>query len=180
VVHGLTSRLADRIARDLPATIALRPALPDDRDLLLAVYAATRADELAVVPWSDAEKAAFIAMQFEAQDRSYREAYPEGEFLVVVHGDIPAGRLYLVLIGDEIRVVDIALLPEHRGLGIGSALLSSVISAAEETGAAVSLHVETWSAARRLYERLGFRSVEVRGFYELMRRDATGQLNTAS
>jgi GNAT superfamily N-acetyltransferase len=180
VVHGLTARLADRVARDLPDPIALRPALPHDRDLLLAVYAATRADELAVIPWSDAEKAAFIAMQFDAQDRSYREAYPQGEFLVVLRDDVPAGRLYLVRIGEEIRVVDIALLPEHRALGIGSALLSGVISVAEETSVAVSLHVETWSAARRLYERLGFRSVEVRGFYELMRRDPTGQLNTAS
>jgi ribosomal protein S18 acetylase RimI-like enzyme len=180
VVHGLTRRLSDRIVAELPETVRLRPAQADDRDLLLATYASTRADELATIPWSDAEKAAFVAMQFDAQDRSYHEAYPEGEFLVVTHDHVPAGRLYLVSLESEVRVVDIGLLPAHRGMGIGSALLRSVIFTADEAGLAVSLHVESWNPAKHLYERLGFRSVEARGIHEFMRRPAGGQLKTAS
>jgi ribosomal protein S18 acetylase RimI-like enzyme len=163
---------------DRPVT--LRPALDSDRDFLLAVYSAAREEELAPVPWSDGQKAAFLAQQFEAQDRDYRQRHPAGRFLVVEVGGQPAGRLYLaVLPGDglpgdglpgELRILDIALLATFRNAGTGSALLADLIAEADRDGRRVSLHVERWNRARRLYERLGFAVVAETDVYLLLER----------
>ncbi|HEX7049913.1 MAG TPA: GNAT family N-acetyltransferase [Longimicrobiales bacterium] len=159
--------------------IELRDAAPDDRAFLYRVYASTREEELAAVPWSGEQKEAFIRMQFEAQDRYYREHYADASFQVVLVDGEAAGRLYVARWPDEIRIVDIALLPEHRGRGIGTALLEALLAEADAAGRPVSIHVEQYNPARRLYARLGFREVEDRGVYVFMTR-APAQVNTAS
>ena len=146
----------------------LRPAGPDDRDFLLRVYASTREEELRLVDWSDEQKAAFVEQQFEAQDAYYREHYHPATFDVIEDGGEPIGRLYVARWEDEIRIMDIALLPEHRGHGIGTALLRALLDEAAEAGQRLSIHVELNNPARRLYERLGFAPVEERGVYVLM------------
>jgi ribosomal protein S18 acetylase RimI-like enzyme len=165
VVDGLSSAITG---------VDLRPATPDDREFLLAVFRTTREDELALTNWTELEKAAFIDAQFRAQDSYYREVYPDGRFLVVTLANQPIGRLYLVRLADELRVIDIALVPSHRGQGIGSSLLADVTAEADAAALPVSLHVEPWNPAKRLYERLGFRTIEVRGIYELMERAPAG------
>jgi ribosomal protein S18 acetylase RimI-like enzyme len=148
--------------------VGLRPAGDADRAFLVEVYASTRAHELAMVPWTDEQKAAFIAHQFAAQDVHYRTYY-EGASLDVIEVDgESAGRLYVDRGPSDIRVIDIALAPAFRGRGIGSGLLRSLIAEAQETGRRVSIHVEMNNPARRLYERLGFRAVGERGLYVLM------------
>jgi len=139
--------------------VRLRPSTGTDEPLLFAVYAASRAAELAQVPWSDEQKLAFLTQQHEAQSSSYRTRHPDARFSVVELADgRPIGRLYLArLEGGEMRVLDIALLPEWCGLGIGTSLLLDVMATADREGVAVTLHVEVWSPAIRLYERLGFR-----------------------
>ena len=108
------------LGRDDADRDACDPSSHADRELLIAVYASTRAEELAPVPWDDAQKDAFIRMQFAAQDRYWREQKPGAEFCVVLVDGEPAGRLYLDRRADEIRIVDIALLPAWRGRGIGT------------------------------------------------------------
>src|SRR5688500_3290981 len=93
------------------AAIALRPTVPDDRPVLLAVYASTREPELAAVEWDAAQKAAFVEMQFDAQHAHYQEHYAGAAFDVILVDGQPAGRLYVSRESDEIRIVDIALLP---------------------------------------------------------------------
>jgi len=158
----------------------LRPVTADDREFLYSVYASTRTEELSVVPWTDEQKAAFLRMQFDAQDSYYREVYPEGRFLVVTRDDEPVGRLYVVRLADEMRIVDIALLPAHRGAGIGTRLVSDVIAEAAQAGIRVTLHVEPWNPARRLYERFGFRTIKPDPVHELMELAPSDQLNGAS
>jgi ribosomal protein S18 acetylase RimI-like enzyme len=151
-------------------TVALRPSTPADRELLVAVYASTREDELAAVPWTDAQKDAFVRSQFEAQDRHYRTHFPDAEYDVVVVDGRPAGRLYVDRRPDEVRVLDLALLPELRGRGIGTALLRQVIEDADRAGLPVRFHVEMHNPARRLYERLGFTAAGQTGVHVLMER----------
>lgn len=154
----------------IDADVTLRPATPDDRAFLREVYASTRDDELAPVPWDDATKQAFLDLQFEAQDREYRARHPHGRFLVIEVAGERAGRLYLSRMPEELRILDIALLGQFRGAGRGEALIRQVMAEADELGVRVSLHVERWNPARRLYERLGF---SVRGesdVYFLMER----------
>ena len=112
----------------------LRPARAEDREFLLRVYASTREEELRLVDWSDEQKAAFVRQQFEAQDAYYREHYDPATFDVIEADGTPAGRLYVARWEDEIRIIDIALLPEHRRRGIGTALLRALLDEAGEAG----------------------------------------------
>jgi ribosomal protein S18 acetylase RimI-like enzyme len=150
----------------------LRPARADDRDFLLRVYASTREEELRLVDWSDEQKAAFVGMQFEAQDSYYREHYHPVTFDVVEIDGEPVGRLYVARWEDEMRIIDIALLPEYRGRGIGTALLRELLDEAAAGAKRLSIHVEVNNPARQLYERLGFVQVEERGVYLLMQAGA--------
>ena len=161
--------MAHRLS-DLPSGITLRPVSSSDRDFLLQVYASTREEELAPVPWTDAQKAAFIEQQFDAQDRHYRAHYAGASLDVdVVEWDgAPAGRLYVARWSDEIRIIDIALLSEFRGRGIGTRLLRGLLDEAARARRRLSIHVEKNNPALRLYTRLGFAPVADRGVYVLM------------
>src|SRR5688500_328403 len=108
--------------------LSLRPITDDDRDMLYRVYASTREDELAQVAWDDDQKAAFLRMQFDAQYSYYAEHYPKAQFQVILLNGEPVGRLYLDRRAREIRIVDIALLPEYRNRGIGTALLHEILA----------------------------------------------------
>ena len=159
VAHGLS---------DPPSGITLRPVGPSDRDFLLQVYASTREDELRLVDWSEDQKEAFVRMQFEAQDAYYREHYHPATFDVIEVDGEALGRLYVARWENEIRIVDITLLSEHRGRGIGTALLRELLEEAAGAGKRLSIHVEKHNPARRFYERLGFSEAADHGLYLLM------------
>ena len=146
----------------------LRPIEDDDWEFVFRVYASTREEELRQVPWSEAEKENFLRFQFHAQRTYYAEHYAAAEFSIVEHEGNPVGRLYIDRREDEIRLVDIALLPEARGRGVGGALMADVLAEGERKGLLVRIHVESNNPAMRLYKRLGFEKIEERGVYWLM------------
>jgi ribosomal protein S18 acetylase RimI-like enzyme len=148
--------------------LALRPIDADDRGFLFEVYASTREEELAPVPWSDAEKQAFLRLQFDAQQRYYQAQFPGAAFDVVLCSGRPVGRFYVARGRDEIRVLDIALLPSARGAGLGSALLGALLAEAQRAVKPIRMHVERFNRARRLYWRLGFATVGDAGVYLLL------------
>jgi ribosomal protein S18 acetylase RimI-like enzyme len=152
--------------------ISLRPIQTDDQEFLYRVYASTRIQELAPVPWSEEQKSAFLRLQFAAQHRYYLENYHSSRFEVVLVDGEPAGRLYVARWPEELRIIDVALLPEFRGRGIGSALIGRLSAEAEAQGLPLRIHVERDNPARGLYERLGFRMVADRGVYLFLERPA--------
>jgi ribosomal protein S18 acetylase RimI-like enzyme len=156
---------------------SLRPATEADREFLLTLYASTREEELAQVPWADDAKEVFLEQQFSAQDHHYRTHYPGAALDVIEVDGEPAGRLYVFRGADEIRIMDIALAPEFRGRGIGTELLRELMAEASASGRSLSIHVEITNPARSLYERLGFVPAGQHGVYVLMRWD---QPKTAS
>lgn len=141
----------------------------EDRPFLLGVYGSTRADELALVNWTEEQKRQFVAMQFEAQDRYYRANWPDAEYDVVYWDEQPAGRLIVDRRENEIRVMDLALLPEFRSKGIGTFLLRRAMQEARATNKPVTIHVERHNRALSLYGRLGFVPIQEEGIYILMR-----------
>lgn len=151
-------------------TITLRPITDLDLEFLYRLYASTREEELAVVSWTPEQKEIFLRQQFNAQHRFWQENYAGSSFDLVLRGGLPAGRLYVARWTREIRIVDIALLPDHRGGGVGTRLLREIFVEADAAGKAVSVHVEAFNPARRLYERLGFAQKEDKGVYLLMER----------
>lgn len=150
--------------------IALRPATDEDYGFLARVYASTREEELAFTNWSIEEKTLFCQSQFDAQTAHYQLHYPGAEYQVVLHDGVPAGRLSAVRWPGEIRIMDIALLPEFRRRGIGTSLLQDLMAEAGEAGKTLSIHVERFNPALNLYVRLGFELAEDKGVYLLMER----------
>src|SRR5215469_3425514 len=148
--------------------LRLRTVTPEDEQFLRAVYASTRSEELARVPWSDEQKRAFIDMQFAAQDADYRRNYPDAQYSIIEVQGAPAGRLYVDRGSKEIRIIDIALLPDHRRAGIGTSLLRALQDEGRATSKTLTIHVEKFNPARSLYHRLGFQQIEDKGVYLLL------------
>jgi len=146
----------------------LRAVVQADEPFLFELYASTREEELAVVDWPESAKTQFLRMQFEAQSRHYRQHYPGATLDVIEIRGEPVGRLYVHRGRKDIRIMDIALLPAHRGRGLGTALLRTLMAEAEQSGRSLSIHVEIFNPARRLYQRLGFVEVDDVGVYKLM------------
>lgn len=148
--------------------IGYRDARDDDLPFLAQVYASTRTEEIAATGWPDAAKAAFLEQQFQAQHSHYRGQYTDTEWLVIEREGTAIGRLYLARWKDETRIVDISLLPEWRGAGIGAAILTDLAAEATASGKPLTIHVERYNPARRLYLRLGFAPQAGEGVYEMM------------
>jgi ribosomal protein S18 acetylase RimI-like enzyme len=134
------------------------------------VYASTREAELAQTDWPQDQIDAFVAMQFEAQHRHYRDNYTDTTYEVIVVDGEPAGRWYVGRWVEELRIVDIALLPEFRGRGIGGDLIRGLLAEGDASGRRVTIHVESENPARSLYARLGFAEKEENGPYLLLER----------
>jgi len=152
-----------------PAGITLRPVTDEDTEFLFALYASTRAEELAVTGWSDEQKLAFLRMQFAAQTTDYERRFSQtASFDVVELDGVPIGRLYVERNPGEIHIVDVALLPRHRGRGIGAALIRGLQAECRESHRRLSIYVETFNRAQSLYRRLGFVPVRDEGVYLYM------------
>ncbi|HEY0376976.1 MAG TPA: GNAT family N-acetyltransferase [Pyrinomonadaceae bacterium] len=140
--------------------VTLRPVASDDEEFLVQVYASTRADELAQIPWSEAQRAAFVRMQFDAQLLHYRTHNPAATYDIILLDGRAAGRLYVARRGYEIRILDLTLLPEHRGEGVGTFLVKQLVDEAARAGLPLNIYVESYNRSRGLFERLGFKKVD--------------------
>lgn len=150
-----------RPAFTLPAALlsqgfALRPETDADIAVLLRIYASTREEELAAVPWTDEQKQAFVAHQFHAQRTHYRKYFADCAFDVIEQRGTPTGRLYLQVRQTQLHIIDVTLLPEWRRRGIGTAILEALQETGRACGKGVGIMVEKFNPALRLYERLGF------------------------
>ncbi|AKV03632.1 Acetyltransferase, GNAT family [Labilithrix luteola] len=141
-----------------PGHVSTRAATDEDRAFLFRLFATTRERELAFLPLPPAAKEVFLRQQFDAQTRDYASRYASAEHAIVTHHDAPIGRVLIHRGHDELRLVDIALLPEYRRQGIGTRLVGVLIAEGREKKLPVRLSVLTTSEAMRLYERLGFLS----------------------
>jgi ribosomal protein S18 acetylase RimI-like enzyme len=150
------------------AAYALRPVRETDEALLLEIYSSSRADEMALVPWDAATKQAFLQMQFSAQQNHYRAYFPDARHDVILSEERPVGRLYVDRRATEIRILDIAILPEARGRGIGTQILQDLMKEAAEADTSLSIHVESFNRSLDLFQRLGFVKTDESGASWLM------------
>ena len=152
----------------MSSQITLRPVGPDDHDFLVAVYASTRAEELALVPWTIEQQQAFVGSQFAAQQDHYAKKYPTASHDIIMSDDRPVGRLYVARLDQEIRIIDITLLPAERNAGIGSYLIKQLLDEANHSGKMTRIYVEEFNPSLRLFERLGFSPTEQQGIHLLL------------
>src|SRR5262245_35998473 len=152
-----------------PEGVTLRPQSDTDLEFVAQLYAATREEELRPVDWPDEVKAAFLRSQFDAQWAHYSRHYHDAEFSIIERDGTCIGRLYVWRGADDVRIVDIALSADARGVGIGGTLLREVMEEAARSGKSASIHVERDNRALNLYRRLGFVEIDEHGLYYLMK-----------
>lgn len=157
---------------DSDLMVNLRAIYEEDLPRLFEIYASTRAEELALVPdWPEEQKMAFLSQQFVAQHQYYQEFYKGAELQMIEQGGEGIGRLYVhwLYSPDEVRIMDVALLPQFRGQGIGGQLIRSIQDKARNLGKRVTIHVEYNNPAQELYKRLGFQKIgEFNSVYYLL------------
>jgi ribosomal protein S18 acetylase RimI-like enzyme len=170
----------------LPAALllqgyALRAETDDDLPFLMRLFASTREQELAPMPWSAEQKRAFLAGQFNIQRHHYRTYIADADYQVLEHNGAGAGRLYLDIRQTHLHIVDIALMPAWRGKGLGTAILTALQEAGRARGIAIGIFVEKFNPALRLYRRLGFTEIADHDVYLEMEwsPNAPAQLNVA-
>lgn len=151
-----------------PSNITLRPVGSDDYEFLVAVYGSTRAEELALVPWTTEQQQAFVRSQFAAQQDHYEKKYPTASHNIIMSDSRPVGRLYVARLDQEIRIIDITLLPAERNAGIGSYLIEQLLDEANRSGKMTRIYVEEFNPSLRLFERLGFSPCEQQGIHLLL------------
>lgn len=145
----------------------LTPVTASDNSLLFEIYVSARAEELKFAPWSEEVKHAFLESQFQAQTQYYFSNYPAGFFDLIEFENRKVGRLYKASLDDEIRIIDITLLPEFRNRGIGTLLLSDILQTGHEQKKAVRIYLETYNPSQKLFSRLGFQTIANDGVYVL-------------
>jgi GNAT superfamily N-acetyltransferase len=148
--------------------LSYRPITDEDMPFLAALYFSTRAEEVAQTGWPAEIQHQFLAQQFDAQHRHYQRHYADAEWLIIERGGETVGRLYIEEWPSQIRIIDIALVPAARGLGIGAAIFEDTFDVARAKGKKVSIHVEKNNRARNLYLRLGFELIADEGVYDLL------------
>ena len=162
--------MAPPVRRAAAFDLSYRAMAEADLPFVAALYASTRAEEVAATQWPEEMQQAFLAQQHQAQHHHYQAHFPAAEWLIIEAAGAPIGRLYLDERDDDLHLIDISLTPERRGGGIGSAILEDLIDQARALNKTISLFVEPPNPARRLYERFGFVSDPERetAVYELM------------
>ena len=148
--------------------LTLRPQKDQDQPFIAHLYRSTREAELAATGWPEAQKELFAAMQLFAQTTDYRSRYRGATYELILFKKKPVGRLYLWQSGHKAHLIDISLLPEFRGQGLGRSILTDLLKAARRKHQTVTLYVAQGNPAKRLYERLGFVKIGDTGASELM------------
>jgi ribosomal protein S18 acetylase RimI-like enzyme len=136
--------------------ISRRDVRPDDQEFQFRLYASTREAEIAMFGWNSAQQEAFLRMQFAAQQNWYGAAYAQDAWQIIELDQAPIGRMIVLHGQDAITLVDISLLIEHRGQGIGGKLVQELLELGRQKGLPVRLQVLKTNPAARLYLRLGF------------------------
>lgn len=157
-----------QIPLDHARLLTFRPVTAQDEQFLIRVYGSTRLEELALTNWDEAQRDAFIQMQFTAQQAHYRQTYPAAEHLIIALDGETVGRLYVAEIEAEIRIVDLTILPEHRNAGIGTPIIQQLKEAAAAIEKPLRIYVESFNPSQRLFERLGFVKVDESGYSYLL------------
>jgi ribosomal protein S18 acetylase RimI-like enzyme len=88
---------------------------------------------------------------------SYHTEYPGARFDVVMLNGLPVGRLITDVDTERVYYVDIAVLPEHQGGGVATALMLAVLEEPRQRGIPGRVKVMSGNAASlRLCEKIGF------------------------
>jgi ribosomal protein S18 acetylase RimI-like enzyme len=142
----------------LTPTSANLAAGPDS--LAYRLFASDKLAQFAAIGLPQPQAEQLVEMQWNGRNLTYAQQYPGAEDWVVSLMDGTAvGRYSLQKTAQGVRMIDLAILPEHRNCGIGTQVLQQVSGMIAATKGIFSLRVEKDNPAQRLYARLGFTAI---------------------
>ncbi|MBK7393693.1 MAG: GNAT family N-acetyltransferase [Chloracidobacterium sp.] len=149
--------------------IELLPAIEEDDAFLSQLYRLGRQAEVACFGWDEEQQSAFLDMQFRARQQAYKIQFPKTEYSIVTVDQNSAGCLTVERSADQIRIVDIAILPDYRGRGIATHLIEQLQTESAASARPLVLRVDVTNIkAKELYEKHGFFvSTETQIYYEM-------------
>ena len=149
--------------------VMLRSTSDNDSEQLYRLFTASRTDLMtAIADWDEVQQNTFMHFQFKTQQDQYHNNFPEARFDVIIEQGNIIGNLYIAELDKEIRLVDIALLPKKRNLGIGQSLLQDLLDESTGLFKPMILHVQQGNPAFYLYQRLGFIVTDEQDIYRRM------------
>jgi GNAT superfamily N-acetyltransferase len=137
-------------------SLSLRLVTEADKEFLLELYQSSRGDDLRQLGWDEDRVSEFLSFQHDAQELFYQTDHEQASDEIVLVAGQPAGRLIVEQRENEIRCIEIALLPAHRGAGAGTRMLRELQAQARQTNKPLRLQVIRFNRAITLFERLGF------------------------
>ena len=158
----------ERVPNDGTPAVKFRPVKAGDEQFLFIVYASTRMDELAQVPWNEAQREAFLNMQFAAQQMHYQKHYPDASHEIILLDEQAVGRVLIYRASENIQILDLTILPEYRNAGIGTPIIKDLQAEAAQAGKPLTIYVESFNRSLILFERLGFSKIGDEGVYFLL------------
>lgn len=96
----------------------------------------------------------------EAEREDMRRHFQPGSDQIIILDGKDVGRLAVDYYPDRIELRHIEILPAYQGRGLGGAIIQDILEEARQVNLPVTLMVLKVNPAKRLYERLGFRTVE--------------------
>jgi ribosomal protein S18 acetylase RimI-like enzyme len=145
--------------------LTLRPTRTDDQEFLYRLFSLVYSEKLQLVPLSAEEKKTLVELMYQGFTRHYDSLAPASDDRLVLLNNESIGRMILLQTREEIRLADLAILPQYRGIGIGSALISQLQTESLMSKRPVHLQVGRFDRALRLYQRLGFYKIDTIGPY---------------
>jgi ribosomal protein S18 acetylase RimI-like enzyme len=140
-------------------SITLRPICEGDEEFLFGLFRSVHGQTFAMTNLGEEQLTGILRMQFDAQQQQYRNRYAGADVDLVLRDGVPAGCMYAMRGPEEFVLIDIALLPEHRNAGIGTALVTDLINHARNYKKPLTAHVRKDNPAWRLWQKLGFEKV---------------------
>ncbi|KNG93141.1 hypothetical protein ATO11_13460 [Pseudaestuariivita atlantica] len=137
--------------------MTVRPVTDADDAFLFALYAESRAQEMAQTGWSAEATRDFLKSQFALQKRGYATSYPGATYTILQVDGIDGGRLTVDRQSDCLRLIDLLIASEWQGRGLGTDILRALMHEAQGGKVPLRLSVAKGNPVQQLYARLGFR-----------------------
>jgi len=140
----------------LPSDISVRAETPDDAAFLERLFTSLHTGEMAALGLPPEMIAALARQQYANHREQLRGQFPDADRWIIVQAGSDVGRVCVNRGADEHHLVEIVLVPETRGRGIGGAMLRAIQDDARAARRDLTLRVQHGNPALQLYVRLGF------------------------
>jgi ribosomal protein S18 acetylase RimI-like enzyme len=136
--------------------IKLIHATENDSEFFMELFSEIKGSELLLHSWPPTIREQLLSMQYRGFMKSIQEEYPNHEDFLILFQSKMAGRLQIEKNDSFFRIINISLMPDFRGKGIGSYILKNILKEANLRQIPVELDVDVSNPAFFVYQNLGF------------------------